>query len=267
MIESEIRIVDKKENIKYVHFKIVVKRSSGGQLTRLLGFMQDITEKRALEKELADQALRQQKLITEISIEAQEKERNWLGRELHDNVNQILASIKMFIGMSDSYPDKREELMKRSVDNVDNAIEEIRKLSRTLVDPSIGDLGLIYGLQELANQINVDTQLRVELLSEMDNEKKLDKGVELMIYRIAQEQLNNIQKHAKASHAVITIKTNQSDLYFSVVDDGVGFNVKKQGNGIGLKNIRSRVDSYSGNMEIISAPGKGCSLNISIPFK
>ncbi len=266
ILGSEIRIVDKEGHNKFVYFKIVVKRDTSGQLTRLLGFMQDITEKRTLEKELADQALRQQKLITEITIQAQEKERNELGKELHDNINQILATIKMFLGISLANPGKREELINRSVKNVNYAIEEIRKLSKSLVAPSLGDLGLIPALQDLVEEINVSDKLKVQLIAEISDEKKPDMNMELMLYRIAQEQLNNIRKYANAGKAVITIKTAENNLLFSITDDGVGFDATQKAQGIGLRNIRSRVDFYSGTMDIISAPGQGCTLNITIPF-
>jgi two-component system sensor histidine kinase UhpB len=265
LVESEIRINDRNDISKSVYSKIVVKRNSEGQLTRLLGFMQDITEKRAMEKELAQQALVQQKLITEVTIQAQEKERNWIGGELHDNINQILASVKMFMGMAGDYPDKREELMKRAVTNVNHAIDEIRKLSKSLVAPSIGDIGLIGALQELVNEVNLEKKLNIELAAEVGDEKNVDKNMELVLYRIAQEQLNNIGKYAKASHVVITLRADEMEVFFSIDDDGVGFDVTRKSKGIGLKNIRSRVDFYAGKMMIVSAPGKGCSLTITIP--
>ena len=229
--------------------------------------MQDITEKRKLEKELADQALRQQKLITEVTIQAQEKERNEIGKELHDNINQVLATVKMFLGMSVNNVNKREELINRSLNNVNHAIEEIRKLSRSLVAPSLGDIGLISALKDLVEEINLSDKLKVELVTEIKGEKITDLTMELMLYRIAQEQLNNIRKYANATKASITIKTENDNLLFSIVDNGVGFDVTKRARGIGLKNIRSRVDFYSGKMDIISAPGRGCKLNITVPFQ
>jgi two-component system sensor histidine kinase UhpB len=263
---SEIRIIDKKGNRKFVYFKIVVKRNNDGELSRLLGFMQDITEKRTLEKELVEQALRQQKIITEVTIQAQEKERNELGKELHDNINQVLATVKIFLAMYIENPVAKQALLPRCVNNVNYAIEEIRKLSRSLVAPSIGDIGLINALQELVAEINLSDKLKVQLVDNSSTEKKLDKNMELMLYRIVQEQLTNIRKYAKATDAVITIKAKKNQLFFSITDNGVGFDVNTKAQGIGLKNIRSRVDFYSGTMDIISAPGQGCTLNITIPF-
>ncbi|MEO6613798.1 MAG: PAS domain-containing protein [Chitinophagaceae bacterium] len=251
---------------KYVYDRGFVLYDDKGEPTRMIGAMTDITEKRNLEKELAEQELAQQKLITEVTIQAQEKERNHLAKELHDNINQALATIKMFLGMSMEKNGTRPDLIERSLDNVNYAIEEIRKLSRSLVAPSLGDIGLADALQELADEINFGGQFRVELINELGSRTKIDKNMDLMLYRIAQEQLNNIRKYAKAQKAVITIRTESGNLFFSVSDNGIGFDPAVKARGIGLKNINSRVDFYSGTMSIVSAPGQGCTIEITIPL-
>jgi two-component system sensor histidine kinase UhpB len=251
---------------KYVYDRGFILYDEKGDPTRMIGAMTDITEKRKLEKELAEQELRQQKLITEVTIQAQEKERNELGRELHDNINQVLATIKMYLSMSLEKDGMRLDLTLRSLDNINYAIEEIRKLSKSLVSPSLGDIGLMEALEELSEEINVASGLKVEVINELDDKRKLDKNMELMLYRIAQEQLNNIRKYAKAKKAVITVRTQGSKLFFSVTDNGVGFDMGAKAKGIGLKNISSRVDFYSGTMDIISKPGHGCTIEINIPL-
>lgn len=263
---SEMRIIDKNNRHKFVYFKIVVKRNTDGRLTRLIGFMQDVTEKRKLENELAEQRLHQQKLITEVTINAQEKERNELGRELHDNINQVLATVKMYLNLAKEKTDKRDELIQRSSNNINYAIEEIRKLSKSLVAPSLGDIGLEDALQELIEEINLNNELQVKLNTEINNATEIEKTMELMLYRIAQEQLNNIRKYARAKNATVTIKTDDKNVFFSIADDGVGFDTSQKIHGIGLKNISSRVNFYSGSMNLISEPGKGCTISITIPI-
>lgn len=233
---------------------------------RMIGAMTDITDKINLEKELAEKELYQQKLITEVTIQAQEKERNELGKELHDNINQVLATIKMFLGLSMEKEAMRTDLIQRSLNNINYTIEEIRKLSKSLVAPSLGDIGLADALQELVDDINMASNgLSVELVNKMNKEKRIDRNMELMLYRIAQEQLNNIRKYANASKATITLKREGERLFFSIADNGIGFDTKKKAHGIGLKNISSRVDFYSGKINIISAPGQGCTMEINIP--
>ena len=264
--QDEYRFKCADGNYKHVHDRGFVLYNEAGDPTRMIGAITDITEKRKLEKELADQELFQQKLITEVTIQAQEKERNDLGRELHDNINQVLATIKMYLSLSLDKGDQRKDLIHNSLENINFAIEEIRKLSKSLVSPSLGDMGLAEALQELVDDMNLANEFKVVLVNEITDKKKFDDNMELMFYRIAQEQLNNIRKYAKAKNVIITVRTEEDKLYFSISDDGAGFDTKKKAKGIGLRNIASRVDFYSGNLNIISAPGKGCTIEIHIPL-
>ena len=168
--------------------------------------------------------------------------------------------------MVKSRQDITEDLIERSYEYVNEAMEEIRKLSHSLVAPSLGDIGLKEALEELLEETNLFNSLQIQLIvDEKYHEKEVDKTKEVMLYRIVQEQLNNITKYAKAKEAVITLKTDNGDLFLSVADNGVGFDTSEKGKGIGLKNISSRVEFYSGNMNIISAPGHGCTLEVYIP--
>ncbi|MEK7226667.1 MAG: sensor histidine kinase, partial [Bacteroidota bacterium] len=217
-------------------------------------------------KKLADQQLEQQKLITEVTIQAQEKERNELGRELHDNINQILATIKMYIGMAKEKEPPPKDLINQSYLYVSEAMEEIRKLSHSLVAPSLGDIGLNEALEELVQEINISNNLQVELICNTRTEKDIDDKMELMLYRIAQEQMNNILKYSQAKKAVINLQRDENNVFLIISDDGLGFDTSKTAKGIGLRNIHSRAEFYSGTMSVISAPGKGCTLEITIPY-
>jgi two-component system sensor histidine kinase UhpB len=265
--QDEYRFRSADGSYRYVYDRGFILFDKENKPYRMIGAMTDMTEKRRLEKEVAEHELYQQKLITEVTIEAQEKQRNELGRELHDNINQVLSMVKMFLSMALEKDEKREELLKRSLGNLNQAIEDIRKLSKSLVAPSLGDLGLEDALLYLIEEMNLTKKPEIEFISEIRDPKKIDKNMELMLYRIAQEQLNNIRKYAKAKKAIITLKTSEDNLFFSIADDGVGFDPAKNANGIGLKNIRSRVDFYSGTVNILSAPGKGCVISINLPLK
>jgi two-component system sensor histidine kinase UhpB len=264
--QDEYRFKCADGNYKAVHDRGFLVYDEDGKPSRMIGAITDISEKRKLEKELAEQELYQQKLITEVTIQAQEKERNDLGRELHDNINQVLATIKMYLGMSLTKEEMRKDLLNYSLENVNYAIEEIRKLSKSLVTPSLGDMGLSEALIELAEDINLAGQFKVEIENQLDAKEKIDPNMELMLYRIAQEQLNNIRKYANANKAVITAKKENGHLFFSVMDDGIGFDIRQKARGIGLKNIGSRADFYSGTLDIITAPGQGCTIEIKIPL-
>ncbi len=236
-----------------------------GKATRMFGSTTDVTERKKLEKELADQQLKHQKLITETTILAQEKERNEIGKELHDNINQILATVKLYHSMMRSNENDRDDLLAKASEYVNDAIEEIRKLSKSLVSPTLGDITLKQALNDLADEVNKTPSLHLKLNYEVEEGKIIGSKKELMIYRVVQEQINNILKHSKAKKATITLKIKGPDLILTINDDGIGFDTGERSKGIGLQNISSRVEFYSGKLDIISKPGKGCKLKITIP--
>ncbi len=237
-----------------------------GKASRIYGAITDITQRRKLEKELAFQQLSQQKLIVETTISAQEKERNELGKELHDNINQILATAKIYVGIVRKDSTNSQELLDKSYEYINDAIEEIRKLSKSLVSPSIGNISLHDALKDLVHEVNIANTIKVELNYSVDPGKMIDDKKELMLYRVVQEQINNMLKHSQAKNGLICMKTEGSDLFLSISDDGVGFNKEERPKGIGLQNITSRIEFYSGKMNITSSPGQGCKFEIKVPL-
>lgn len=235
----------------------------------LMKCVQYSIERKKTMDELAAQQVNQQKLITDITLKAQEKEKNELGRELHDNIGQVLATVKMYLGMLRSGKTLQENLVEKSYEYVTNVIEELRKLSHSLVAPSLNDNdSLKKVLTELVDDINSFQRLRVQLFfDEKLNKMDIDKNKELMIYRVLQEQLSNIIKHADADEVKITLKIAKDKLHLTIADNGVGFEPSATQEGIGLKNIKSRVEHYSGSMSIVSAPGKGCTLEIVVTLQ
>ncbi len=233
---------------------------------RLSGIMVDITEQKKMEEELRNKELSQQKLITEITILAQEKERNELGLELHDNINQLLGVVKLYLGLAKTEKVYNEEIIDKSYLHLDEAMQGIRKLSHSLVAPSLGHDGLQEALEDLIESVQHPQKLNIKLFIDEDYEALLiDKNKELMLYRIIQEQLNNTLKYADASEMSISIKQQNEHLHLTITDNGIGFDTHQQVNGIGLKNINSRVNFYSGKMKVTSAPGCGCTLEVAIP--
>lgn len=234
---------------------------------RMIGAMMDITERKKLEDELAANKIARQRQVTEAAIMAQEKERAEMGRELHDNINQILTTTKMYLDMAITEKDIREELMIKSHENISTAIEEIRILSKSLVPPSLGDIGLKEAIQEMINNLKYSQKLDIRLRTSGLSKMAMPRNMKLMIYRIVQEQLNNILKHSQASEAEIRITVARDVLTMVITDNGVGFDTRKRGRGIGLMNITSRAEVHHGVVEVISSPGNGCTIKITIPVK
>jgi two-component system sensor histidine kinase UhpB len=197
----------------------------------------------------------------------QEKERAEMGRELHDNINQILTTTKMYLDMALTEKDIREELMIKSYENISSAIEEIRALSKSLVPPSLGDIGLKEAIQEMINNLTFSQKIDIKLRTSGLGKGNITKNVQLMVFRIVQEQMNNVLKHSKATETEIRIAVTNQLLVLTIADNGIGFDPKRRVKGIGLMNITSRAEVHNGTVEIISSPGNGCTLKISIPIK
>ena len=237
------------------------------RLQRLPSAILSAIEKSETENELSNQLILQQKLITETSIQVQEQEREEIARELHDNINQILAASKLYLEHSIKKEGFQSELLQKGLDNIVLAIDELRQLSHSLVAPSLGDVTLIGAIRQLMDNIHFTQTLKVELNLDNYNEDVLNKDIKLMFYRIIQEQFNNILKHARAKHVIVQIDTIPDKLILIIKDDGIGFDTTKKVRGIGLRNIMNRAGLYDGTIQIISEPGKGCTLEITIPTK
>ncbi|HEY8388729.1 MAG TPA: PAS domain-containing protein [Parasegetibacter sp.] len=259
---DEYRIRCKDGNYKVVFDRAYIVRNEEGKAIRLVGAMQDVTNERKLQKELVDEKVNRQKEIAQAVIRAQEAEKEQLGEELHDNINQLLATTKLYLEHSLQHSDTREEFVRRSLENVVIIIEEIRKLSRTLAPPSLGEIGLVEGIIDLVNNISSARQLEFDLDLNSFREDQVSHDKKLSLYRIVQEQLNNILKHSGADKVRISLNMKNEEMVLLVADNGVGFDPGRVKYGLGLRNIKNRTELYNGTIQIKSAPGQGCKLEV-----
>jgi PAS domain S-box-containing protein len=224
----------------------------------------NISELRRLEQLRLKSGMEEQKKITLAIIEGQEKERNYIGRELHDNINQILAASKIFISSACRKNEELKPLVQYPLELIDGAIEEIRLLSHNLVSPvKQADLKeLCKGLLEDCKKHQViSTKFSYKVSEELLND-----DLKLNIYRLLQELMNNMQKHAAAKSVRLSVKATSKLLTIIITDDGKGFDMHIKREGIGISNMINRIESFEGNMQIISSPGKGCKTLITIPI-
>lgn len=233
----------------------------------ILAIHNNITEKIRLEEKLAEEKLLKQKEITEAMIQVQEKERYEISTELHDNVNQQLTVAMMYIASAQQKHPDSSEVLKQSSGFILNAIEEIRKLSQTLVSPMIKHFGLGKAVEGLLDDISAVNTLQIELTADTFYEEDIKYDFKLSLFRIVQEQMNNIIKHAQAKHVNIELKRSEKTIFMKIQDDGVGFDLNAQRKGIGLYNIYSRSDLYNGVVDIQTSPGTGCSISITFPIQ
>ncbi len=205
-----------------------------------------------------------EKKIWQAALDAQEKEREDIGRELHDNVNQILTTARLYLDCIRGLPFELEHVIKRSSDIITSAIEEIRKLSKSLTQSFHKEIGLELSIEDLVESIRrLEQQLQVTLDYSMPFEELLDDKLKTTIFRILQEQLNNVLKHAEASVVHISIKQNPGLLTLQITDNGKGFDPEKKREGIGISNIASRAEVFHGQVTIDSSPGNGCKMSVN----
>jgi len=239
-------------------------KNKKGEITRYFAIGYDITERRRLEEERLQNEIEQQKKITGVILQTQELERNQLGRELHDNINQILAAIRMQLSYSlDNFSICRPVLV-QCRENIMEALEETRRLSHKMVMPRFSERTLPDVLKGLVG--NYQYAQAIQLVTADWRDDRVTIHIKETLFRISQEQLSNIYKHAKATNVIIRIRTELSNATLSVEDNGIGFDPAEKKDGIGISNIRSRAEACGGTAQFISAPGKGCLLFVHIPL-
>jgi signal transduction histidine kinase len=229
-----------------------------------IAMVQDITEKIRLQQMVIEEKLTAQKEISKAIINTQEKERSEIGKELHDNVNQILTTAKLYVENIEYYPEKSNAFVVKSKDLLQKSINEIRFLAKQLVTPVINDLGFKATLDELIAHYQSLKLFEIELRFKVD-EETIEKEMQLTIYRIIQEQMNNVVKYAKASRVDIVLHQKRNRLDVQVKDNGIGFNVSKNNTGLGMHNIKNRAEVFKGQVEVKAAVGDGCTLRLSFP--
>ncbi len=257
------RIIDRKGKLKYLQAELLIERNDKGIPVKLIGFKQDITEKIMLENDLADERLSKQQEVTEAGITAQEQERSFLGEELHDNINPILATVKLYIDCAISDDDRRVKLIRDAKEFVSTAMNEIRSLSKSVLPPSLGEVGLVNSLNDLVENIMNVNNIAFDTKWESIDENRLSEKLKLTVYRIVQEQLNNILKHSGATKVKIELRQNNHILKLSVKDDGKGFDTTTKRPGVGIQNIISRAGLFNGKVHINSQVGMGCELLVN----
>ena len=262
LFQTEYRFLRGDGKYVFIFDRGSIMRDEAGKPTRVIGAAQDITERVRLQNQLMEEKNRRQEEIMKATLGVQEKERNEIGYELHDNVNQILTSAKLYLDCVGRWDDKKEEYRLMSLDLINKSVEEIRRLSKSLVQPRLNDVGLVQAIEDILENIRATRQLSIELQSDDLDEANLDHGLKLAIYRIIQEQTTNILKHAQASTARIELYREYKNVVLKIVDNGLGFDTSILRKGIGFTNIINRAAVHHGRVIIDSAPGKGCSLSI-----
>ncbi len=235
------------------------------QVMRVIGVIHDLSRLQKLEGILEQEIIIKEQQIVEAIVEAKEMERSDLGKELHDNINQLLGASMLYLDMARKDLKNGDIYLLHSSEYTFTAIEEIRKLTRGLVTETLKDFGSSEAIQQMARDTMESTPLKIGIQVDKGAEEAMSEKFQLNAYRILQEQLNNIIKHAKATKVAIRVGLEKGQIRLSITDDGIGFDLQKKGKGIGIQNIINRAGLYKGDAQFITAAGKGCSLTVDFP--
>ena len=261
-INYEVPYPQHDNSANWYHVRLFPITRGDNDIYGLMFAVSNITEKKLLENELISRKVQDQKNIVRAILKAQEIERNKLSQELHDNVNQILATVRMYLDTAQRQPHLQKTLIPQAKKHIDLAISEIRMLCRKQVMPQKG-----VNLKKLIDELLLDMSVQTDtgFHSQVAADLSIDEDLKLNIYRIVQEQIVNICKHANASEANIVIYQAGDSIFMRITDNGKGFDPLVRRKGIGITNMINRVESYNGEVLIDSHPGKGCRLEVRMP--
>jgi len=275
----DIEIVSPKKNRNY-HISNVPIIHKDGSFSKM-AIYRDITERKQEEEALKIsrenllEESNQRKILSKKLIELLEKDRHYIAMELHDNIGQILTSLKINLEILDDKlkPTDTElgSLIKTAIRRAQQAIEDLNIIAQGLMPGILDALGLVSSLRTLLNEVKEHTDIKIKFFNR-NVPKRFDQEKELAIYRIVQEALNNIIKHAEAKNVHVSLLNKGNVLFLSVEDDGVGFDQDKamkisKGKGpLGLIIMQERAMQLDGELTIESKMGKGTHLLTEIPI-
>lgn len=218
-----------------------------------------------VEREVLQANFRQESLKARIEI--QEETFNYVSRELHDNISQVLSFIKLNLAMISNKDEEEQLKINENRELIAQVITDLRDLSKSLSFEQITKIGLVKTVEAEVNKLNKSGIIQATL-SAQGNAFALGEQRELVLFRIFQEALNNTIKHSRAAHLTISLRYSSEMFTLTLEDDGAGFSPLSpdHNRGSGLTNIQNRAAVIGATATIRSSPGSGCSVAIALPF-
>ncbi|MTI32447.1 PAS domain-containing sensor histidine kinase [Xanthovirga aplysinae] len=278
--QSEIRDHDKDGSYFWLDVTLIPIKSPSGEIYQYLVICSEITQRKQAEAELArlnQQQLQHQKDEQRIAsyaiISGQEKERKRMSFEIHDGIGQMLTGLKFVIESIEAVNEKQTYCIKEAKKQLQNIIKEIRRISSDLLPPVLNDFGLEASIKEFIQNLKKNNEVEILLNSNLMLDARLDKNIEINLYRIVQESVNNALKHAETSRIIVSIENDAEYLNLNVQDNGIGFDSKeklktrgRRDMGNGLANMVERVELIGGKLMINSTKDKGSSIFVEVPL-
>jgi signal transduction histidine kinase len=242
-------------------------RNNEGRVVAVIEMIEDITERRQNEVRIDS--------LSHQLLKAQEDERRMISRELHDSVAQELSTVKIalatLLAPHASVPPETLQKVSQLTRLLDRSILSVRNLSYGLRPPGLEEFGLLQTLATFCEEFAESTGLEVDFQTAGLKNSSLGSFIEINLYRLIQEGLNNVRKHAAAGRVMVKLVGSHPNIILRIIDDGRGFDVKARERTLnaerrlGLRSMKERVALLHGRMELRSRLGKGTGIHIRFP--
>ena len=259
----DIRVLTKQDKYLWIQNRVNVLYNDAGVPVRLIGVLFNINDRKQAE-------INQLQAV----VKGVDVERKRIAGEIHDGLGQTLIAASLILNSLEevfrsSGSGSEQERFFTIMNLVNDAIDEGREIAHSIMPKSLEDYGLIPAIKSLVNKIKLSKSFDINFHCNIDDEVRFPNDVENSLYRIAQEALNNIIKHSEAGSVILQLVVHERSIIFTIEDDGVGF-VNGEGNtdvGLGLQNIKNRISSIGGNLQIDTHAGYGTLLTIEVDLK
>lgn len=277
--QGEVKTTIEKDKVKWLEMSIIPYRPTEDR-SELLIIASDITERKAgqlqiekLTKDSFEEKMSQQKIISSKIIENQEKEQNRIAKDVHDGIGQMLTGLKYnleSINVDDI--EKTTAKIENLKELTTNIIKGVRTATFNLTPPELSDHGIVPAITKLTHELGRLTNKEILFLNKTNFNKRLDSLVEINIYRITQEAINNAIKYAESSHILVSLSHSSTILSLVIDDNGKGFEpskikkVKNSDGGMGMTFMKERIKYINGRLFLNSELGKGTRVTLNIPI-
>jgi signal transduction histidine kinase len=266
--EKQIVTLEKEKQTRNTLIYSLIAGLIGLILIAILGYRNITFRKRVAEQEVQQLQQEKQLVATNSILKGQEEERTRVARDLHDGLGGLLSGIKLTLNSVKGnviLPEESAMTFTRALTQLDGAISEMRRVAHSMMPEALVRFGLIDALSDFCEGISASGRLKVTM-QHFGFENRLDSQVEVVLYRIVQELLNNVLKYADATEAQVQLTWVDNHVSVTVEDNGKGFDVKtlEVNKGAGLRNVQARVDYLNGTLDIQSKPGEGTSVLVEI---
>lgn len=265
----EYRIYHKEGSLKWVLDRgVVIEWDTHGKPLRIVGTHTDISEAKWLQEELLKQEQQKKKEIVEAVIQAQEKEREEIAKELHEDIAQVLSSVKMLLTAADKNVLKEgKAAVSLANERISSVVDEIRLISQNINSSTLQQVGLKNAILDIVSRAEIISSIAFEFETKKYNEQReADFSIELTLLRLLQVMIKNIVRHSEATEAQVELYNDDQYIHLTVYDNGKGFQFEHAVKGLGIQTIINRAEQYGGHVDIISSPGTGCFIRVTMPL-